>query len=101
MRKRRRSFAPKLLFLLGVLLLLVAAAITLPSLTRHGLVAPEWQKQLDYLVDTVRQVIPGEEQLAYLKWLGGLLLALGGAAGTLLVSWHFAEINLPQRIAEL
>jgi len=101
MQKRKRSVAPKLFFIGGIFLLLLSAVIALPSLVRQGWVEPEWQERVDLLLREARRMAPTEEQLAFVKWLGGLALAAAGAASALLVSWHFAEINLPQRIQDL
>jgi hypothetical protein len=101
MRKRRRSIAPKLSFAAGVVLLLVLGILALPSLVRHGWIDPAWQEWLDAMLGQARRFAPSDEQIGYLKWLAGLVATTIGAASALFISWHFAEINLPQRIQSL
>src|SRR5262249_14872959 len=52
----------------------------------------------EILDEVLQRVSPG---LKFLAWLSGIVGTLASAAFTLLASWHFAEMNLPQRIEDL
>ena len=67
----------------------------------HRMLPPEWQLFVGVITERARDFLPTDEQLKWAAWIGGILLSLAGAALTLLVSLHFNESNLPQRIEDL
>jgi len=98
MRKRRKSFAWLLFLIVGLVLLLASALVALAFVASQGWLPPEWQWVKDLLDQAERRLGPS---VRFLAWLGGIAASLAGAAFTLLASWHFAEMNLPQRIEDL
>jgi hypothetical protein len=48
----------------------------------------------------IARLTPSEEVLKVLAWLTGIAGSGIGAALSLLASWHFAEMNLPQRLED-
>jgi hypothetical protein len=101
MRKRRRYIAHWLFLAVGIVLLLTAGVVALPLLVAHGLLSGEWQHRIHDALEFVRQLGPTDAQIKFVLWLGGIAGSIAGAAITLLVSWHFAEMNLPQRLEDL
>src|ERR1700730_5116431 len=101
MRKRRKSIAHRVFLVSGFLLLLVSAIAALLLAANQNWLPQEWQRFADGLMAGLWSLLPTHEHLKFLAWLGGIVLSAAGAAFTLLVSWHFAEINLPQRIEDL
>jgi hypothetical protein len=53
------------------------------------------------IVETLHIFRPSDETLKVLAWLSGIAGSGVGAALSLLASWHFAEMNLPQRLEDL
>jgi len=98
MQKRRKSFAWLLFLIVGLVLLLASALVALAFVASQGWLPPEWQWVKDLLDQAERRLGPS---VRFLAWLGGIAASLAGAAFTLLASWHFAEMNLPQRIEDL
>jgi hypothetical protein len=98
MRKRRKSIAWLLFLIVGLVLLLAAAVVALVFVASQGWLPAEWQWVKDLLDQAERRLGPS---VRFLAWLGGIAASLAGAAFTLLASWHFAEMNLPQRIEGL
>jgi hypothetical protein len=92
MRRRRKSIAPWL-FVFGGLLLLAAGATAL--FVRFQ---PEHEIS-QFVADKLR--VAGGDWLDVLRVLGGLAIAAWGTAFSLLMGWHFLEMNLPRRIEEL
>ena len=101
MRKRGKSIARWSFLIVGLALFLGAAATILLLGASNRLLTPEWQLLAGVVVERARDFLPSDEQIKWAAWIGGILLSLGGAALTLLASWHFSEINLPQRIEDL
>jgi hypothetical protein len=101
MRKRRRAIAPWLFFLLGLLLLAVFAIVALAFANRQEWLDNTWRGWIEWILAQGASYLPGEEWLRYLAWLAGIAGSALGAAFTLFASWHFAEINLPQRLKAL
>ena len=101
MRSRRKSIAPWLFLIVGLLLLLGFAVAALPLLVNQSWLSPERQAWTKYLLEARQRLLPSEEQVRYLAWLAGIAVSALSAAFTLLASWHFAEMNLPQRIEDL
>jgi hypothetical protein len=99
MRKRRKSIARWSFLVFGLVLFLCAGVTIL--LFGAKLLPPQWQLVAGVIVERARDFLPTDEQLKWAAWIGGILLSLGGAALTLLATWHFSEINLPQRIEDL
>lgn len=60
-----------------------------------------WRAWIEWILAHGASLLPGEEWLRYLAWLAGIGGSALGAAFTLFASWHFAEINLPQRLKAL
>ena len=61
----------------------------------------EMQVAVGVIAQKALTFLPTDNQIKWMAWVGGILLSLAGAALTLLVSWHFNESNLPQRIEDL
>jgi len=101
MRGRRRSIVSWLFLLLGLLLLLAFVVAVLAFAGRQGGLSPEWHARVEWFLDQARSYAPSEEWIRYLAWLAGIAGSAIGAAFTLLASWHFAEMNLPQRLKDL
>lgn len=101
MRRRKRAIAPWLFLLLGLLLLFAFAVVFLAFANRQGWLNSTWQSWIEWILARGAELLPGEEWLRYLAWLGGIAGSALGAAFTLFASWHFAEINLPQRLKAL
>jgi len=92
MRSRRKSIAPWL-FLFGALLLAAAGATAL-------FVRFQPEHDVSNFVTNALRVASGD-WLDVLRVLGGLAIAAWGTAFSLLMGWHFLEMNLPRRIEEL
>ncbi len=92
MRRRRKSIAPWL-FLFGALLLVAAGATAL-------FVWFQPEHESSQFVTSKLRVASGD-WLDVLRVLGGLAIAAWGTAFSLLMGWHFLEMNLPRRIEEL
>jgi hypothetical protein len=101
MRRRRRAIAPWLFFFLGLLLLAAFAIVFLAFANRQGWLDDTWRAWIEWILAHGASLLPGEEWLRYLAWLAGIGGSALGAAFTLFASWHFAEINLPQRLKAL
>jgi tetratricopeptide (TPR) repeat protein len=67
----------------------------------QGWLDAELHRRVQSILAVARSLIPSEEWIRYLAWLGGIAASAIGAAFTLLASWHFAEMNLPQRLKDL
>ena len=101
MRKRRKSIAPWLFFIAGLVLLLSCAAAVLALAGSYGWLDSEWQRGVETTIEHAWQFLTSDGFVRSLVWLGGVAGTLIGATFTFLASWHFAEINLSQRIEDL
>jgi hypothetical protein len=101
MRARRGAIAPWLFLLIGLALLGAFTIAVLALLGNKGLLDAELHRQVQRILDLARSLIPSEEWVRYLGWLGGIAGSAIGAAFTLFASWHFAEMNLPRRLKDL
>lgn len=101
MRKRRKSIASWLFLIVGFILLLVTLLAVLLFTARQGWLRPEWQAWLTGVLEYLQQLIPSDEWLKFLGWFAGIAVSAVAAALSLLATWHFAEINLPQRLEDL
>jgi hypothetical protein len=101
MRRKRKSIAHWLFLALGLVLLVGSMLATLSLAESYGWPIPEWLRRPLELLARTKQLLPSDDQLRLLLWLGGIAASVAGAGFSLLVSWHFAEMNLPQRIEEL
>jgi hypothetical protein len=81
------------LFLFGALLLVAAGATAL-------FVRFQPEHEISQFV-TVNLRIASGDWLDVLRVLGGLAIAAWGTAFSLLMGWHFLEMNSPRRIEEL
>ncbi len=78
------------------------AFAALPLLSDRGWIEPYsglWAK--NHFAQVVQLFALTDEQIKQLLWLGGIAGSLIGGAFTLFASWHFAEINLSQRLEDL
>lgn len=99
---RKRSFAHFLFLIIGLLLLSGAAVTLFVGLAGEGYFGPGWQTSTSKTLERYAPYFAlSGEQAQFITWLGGILAASGGAALTLLATWHFAEINLPSRLKDL
>jgi len=98
MQKRKRSIAWLAFLIIGLVLLFASAVATVALVANQGWLPAEWQWMKDLLDQAERRLGP---TVRFLAWLAGIVGSLAGAAFTLLASWHFAEMNLPQRIEDL
>jgi tetratricopeptide (TPR) repeat protein len=101
MRRKRKSIAHWLFLALGLVLLVGSVLATLSLAESYGWPIPEWLRRPVELLAQAKRLLPSDDQLRLLLWLGGIAASVAGAGFSLLVSWHFAEMNLPQRIEEL
>jgi hypothetical protein len=90
-----------LFLLIGLALLGVLVVTTLAFAGSQGWLDAEFNRRLQGFLTSARSSIPSEEWIRYLLWLGGITSSAIGAAFTLFASWHFAEMNLPQRLEDL
>ena len=101
MRRHRRAVAPWLFLLFGLALLSAFTVAILAFAGNQGWLNAELHRQVQSILALARSLIPSEEWIRYLAWLAGIAGSAIGAAFTLLASWHFAEMNLPQRLKDL
>ena len=93
MRSRQNSLAQWLFLIVGLLLLLVCATSLMVWLAPEGAFSKA-------VTETIGKLAPSEGVLKVLAWLAGIAGSGVGAALSLLASWHFAEMNLPQRLED-
>jgi hypothetical protein len=94
MGRRGGSFTERLFLVVGLLLLVISVmALTVWMVPDVPLSRS--------IVETLHVFRPSDEALKALAWLSGIAGSGIGAAVSLLASWHFAEMNLPQRLEDL
>src|SRR5262245_52364255 len=101
MRKRGKSFALWMLLVLGTMLFAVAVLFIAFFAKEQNWIPPELRQPLNQLIDWANRLKLTEEWKSFLIWLGGIVVSALGATFTLLASWHFLEMNLPQRLRDL
>jgi tetratricopeptide (TPR) repeat protein len=101
MRVRRRAIAPWLFLLVGLALLSVLVVSFLAFAGTQGWLGTEFNRRLQDILTSARSLTPNEQWIGHLIRLVGFIGSAIGAALTLLASWHFAEMNLPQRLKDL
>jgi hypothetical protein len=98
MRKRRKSFAWVFL-VVGLVFVCITVAAILIFASSRGLLSTEWSNRIANWLAQGQMLVP-DSWLRFFAWIGGIGLSALTASTTLLASWHFAEMNLPQRIED-
>jgi hypothetical protein len=93
MGKRGRSLAQWLFLVVGLGLLLIFLMTLIVWLVPEAPISKSVNA-------AIAKLTPSEEVLKVLAWLAGIAGSGIGAALSLLASWHFAEMNLPQRLQD-
>ena len=100
--RRRQSLLGNLYAWIGLTVLLGAVFGLVCLAALDGAFGPAWR---DFVRENLHNLVSNppitDQQVSFLKWLVGLLGALGTSTALLFLNWRFNEANLPHRLEDL